>query len=333
MAADKGHIYVLDGWRGISILLVLAAHLLPLGPNSLGLNYTAGASGMALFFTLSGLLITKALLKRQDIPDFLMRRFARIVPLAWLCTIIALIWVNAPLEKWLANLFFYANWPPMQLTAALGPLWSLCVEVQFYIGIAALVLLLGKRGLLVLPLLCIGVTALRMFDGIHIAINTYYRLDEILVGCVLALILANRSCDRLSALISKINPFIIIILFFASCHPEAGFASYFRPYFAALLVGWTLVNGESSLNKIFQNKALVYVATISYALYMIHPLLDHSWLGSGETFEKYLKRPLLFIMLFMLAHISTFHFEHRCIAWAKARSKRISEQKNIKAQI
>ena len=52
---------MLDGWRALSILLVLAAHLLPLGPKSLGLNDAVAPMGMALFFTLSGFLITRFL--------------------------------------------------------------------------------------------------------------------------------------------------------------------------------------------------------------------------------------------------------------------------------
>jgi peptidoglycan/LPS O-acetylase OafA/YrhL len=72
----------LDGWRGISILCVLAAHLLPLGPKAWQLNATAGPMGMALFFTLSGFLITHFLLNHAGVLDFLIRRFFRIVPLA-----------------------------------------------------------------------------------------------------------------------------------------------------------------------------------------------------------------------------------------------------------
>jgi hypothetical protein len=46
---------VLDGLRAISILLVLATHMLPIGPKVLRLNETAGAMGMSLFFSLFGL--------------------------------------------------------------------------------------------------------------------------------------------------------------------------------------------------------------------------------------------------------------------------------------
>ncbi len=51
----------LDGWRAISILGVLAAHMLPLGPSRWGLNALAGDAGMSLFFTLSGFLIASTL--------------------------------------------------------------------------------------------------------------------------------------------------------------------------------------------------------------------------------------------------------------------------------
>src|SRR5260370_7518042 len=74
---------VLDGLRAISILLVLACHLLPLGPKVLRLNETAGAMGMSLFFALSGFLITSGLMKNPQIFEFLVRRLSRILPLAY----------------------------------------------------------------------------------------------------------------------------------------------------------------------------------------------------------------------------------------------------------
>src|SRR5260370_42557576 len=74
---------VLDGLRAISILLVLACHMLPLGPKSLRLNETAGAMGMSLFFALSGFLIASLLMHNDDIVEFLVKRLTRILPLAY----------------------------------------------------------------------------------------------------------------------------------------------------------------------------------------------------------------------------------------------------------
>ena len=68
----------LDGLRATSILLVLACHMLPLGPKVLQLNGAAGAMGMSLFFALSGFLIISVLKNNADVPEFLIRRLTSI---------------------------------------------------------------------------------------------------------------------------------------------------------------------------------------------------------------------------------------------------------------
>ena len=60
-----------------------------------------------------------------------------------------------------------------------------------------------------------------------------------------------------------------------------------------------------------------YLAAISYSLYVIHPVLAASWLGSGDVIEKYAKRPLLFAALVVLAHLSTRYYERRWIAFGR----------------
>ena len=64
---SSARLSVLDGLRGISILLVLGSHTVPLGPKLLRLNDAAGAMGMSLFFALSGFLITSTLLHNADL--------------------------------------------------------------------------------------------------------------------------------------------------------------------------------------------------------------------------------------------------------------------------
>jgi peptidoglycan/LPS O-acetylase OafA/YrhL len=87
-------------------------------------------------------------------------------------------------------------------------------------------------------------------------------------------------------------------------------------------VGATLLRGTSWMARGLQSRRLAYVAAISYALYVAHPLLAHSWLGSGETMVKYAKRPLLVFVLLLVAHLSTFYFEKRWIAIGKRFSAR-----------
>ena len=308
---------VLDGWRGLSILFVLATHLLPLGPKVWRLNETAGPIGMALFFTLSGFLITHFLIHKPDVRRFVIRRFFRIIPIAWLYLLISLPILGASFEQVLPHFLFYANSPPMSFVAGTSHFWSLCVEVQFYVMIAFLFLFLKERALLLMVFVCLAITMLRVYEGVYIAINTYYRIDEILVGLILALAYNGRLGQWLPNFLSWVNPYYILALFLISCHPDSGFMNYFRPYFAAILVGSTLYNPRPSWARFLNLNVLIYLATVSYALYVIHPLLAHTWLGEGDLVEKYAKRPVLFMALFALAHLSTFYYEKYWIGFAK----------------
>ena len=314
---------VLDSWRGISILLVLAAHLMPIGPKELKLNHSAGMLGMAFFFTLSGFLITHFLLNHSSVLDFLIRRFFRIIPLAWLYMALVLYLNQSPIDTWLAHMLFYANYPPKPLIIVTDHMWSLCVEMQFYIGIALMVALLRKRGLYLLPSLCVAITLCRVSNEVYFSVITHYRVDEILVGCSLALIYNNKLGSYGSLFVARVSCPLLLVLLLISCHPNSGFMNYFRPYLAALLVGNTLFNQQSRLVRLLNNRILFYIASISYALYVIHPLLSNTWLGSGDIIEKYTKRPLLFASMFVLGHLSTYYFERRWITLGKQLSEKM----------
>lgn len=327
----KSRFNALDGWRGISILLVLSCHLLPLGPKAWHLNSADGILGMSLFFTLSGFLVTHFLLYQDGIFDFLMRRFFRLLPLAWLYIFIALLVYPVSRDTWFAHLLFYANYPPKPLVANITEhFWSLCVEMHFYIGIAILVAMLKKRGLLLLPVIAIGFTLWRVINGVEISVITHFRIDEILAGSVLALIYDGRLGARLPKFVCKANFYLVLTLLLLASSPFGGVLNYIRPYLAALLVGITLFNPETKVSKFLNNSVLFYLASISYALYVVHPLLAATWLGSGDGIVKYMKRPLLFIAIFSLAHISTFYYEHKMIELGKRLSRHLQLKLKIK---
>lgn len=311
------HVEVLDGWRGASIVLVLAAHLLPIGPRAWQLNFATGVLGMAIFFTLSGFLITSFLLDEPPVLEFLARRFFRIVPLAFLYLAVALALSGASPDAWRAHFLFYANLPPKQLLPLTDHLWSVCVEVQFYLGAALLAAALGARGLLLLPLLCLAATLVRVLNDAHASTITYFRFDEILAGCTLALACHGWLGEKSARFVASIPQWPTLLLLGLSCLMQTEWLNYFRPYLAALLVGSTILNPGSALTGALTNRLLAYLAGISYALYVIHPMLALSWLGSGDIIEKYAKRPLLFAALFVLAHLSTYHYERRWVAFGK----------------
>lgn len=178
---------VLDGLRATSIGLVLAAHMLPLGPKLLQLNYTAGAMGMSLFFALSGFLITSTLLQNSEVYEFLVRRLARILPLVYAYTFIVFTFFVFDPEAAFWTATFLINYLTGYMVDGLNNhLWSLCVEVHFYAAIALVVLFAGKKGLWIVWPACLAITALRIHDGVVIAIQTHLRVDEILSGACVA---------------------------------------------------------------------------------------------------------------------------------------------------
>lgn len=312
----------LDGWRGISIALVLAGHLLPLGPKAFQANHMAAVAGMAIFFILSGFLITHQLSSGMPVKAFLIRRLFRIAPLA--IAILALLFLtgNLSAEELLRLTTFTANLPPTRLGEHTGHYWSLCLEVQFYLFAAIVAASLGRRGLWILFPLGLAVTLYRVSIEAYVDIHTLKRADEILAGASLALLLKSGSKTLRDKIFGIIPWWIIAPVFLASCHPECETLNYFRPYLAMWMVGSTLHTLGTRSNQVFASTTLTYTASISYALYIFHGVLMESWLGTGNSpLEKYLKRPILIAITFLGAHLSTKYFEQTFIEYGKSLSK------------
>jgi peptidoglycan/LPS O-acetylase OafA/YrhL len=155
----------LDGLRAVAILLVLFHHVPHLAG---GVGWTLqdnGRYGVAVFFTISGFLISTLLLREERrngriaLGRFYARRAVRLLPLYYVALgLQAALVFGANLytpenqllfrEKLPGYLLYFSNWLP---TATQGPFfcaWSLAVEEQFYLGFGAL-LLFCRRGLLV----------------------------------------------------------------------------------------------------------------------------------------------------------------------------------------
>jgi peptidoglycan/LPS O-acetylase OafA/YrhL len=317
-----GRLPQLDGWRAISIACVLASHLLPLGPKFLRLNEAAGLLGMNLFFTLSGFLIGSFLLEKPDVSAFAYRRLFRILPLAWLYLAIVLTVLHAPFGVWRANFLFTANYEDPALGYLTGHMWSLCVEIHFYLLAGIAVLLFGRRGLWLFPILLPLVTLTRVVFDDPMSIRTHLRMDDILVGGTLALIVhAPRGISRFA--VFRQPPFLYAALLLVCSMSMFGPALYLRPYAAALLVGSTLAQPTGWLSQRLARPSLAYVARISYALYIIHPAAAHGWFAESSKLVLYLvKRPLTLLITFALAHLSTFYYEERWIKLGRRLSNR-----------
>jgi peptidoglycan/LPS O-acetylase OafA/YrhL len=138
----SGRIAWFDGWRGLSILLVLVGHFM--GETQLGLS----SLGVELFFVLSGRLMADILFaERYPLPAFFKRRISRIFP--GLAVFVLVTWITTAhtgyafkVEAVAAALSFTLNYAIVlhHGVQAIENLWSLCVEehAYLYLGLVAL---------------------------------------------------------------------------------------------------------------------------------------------------------------------------------------------------
>ena len=318
----KERFQVLDGWRGISILLVLATHLLPLGPKIWRLNASTGNLGMSLFFALSGFLITKNLLEHGDIRAFFIRRIFRILPLAYLYLAVVLYFFLANKESILSHFSFAVNYLYSNFFPETLHFWSLCVEIHFYILIGLWFFFWGKRGLAFLPLLFLLANYLTFSTHENGGVKTHLRVHEILAGGVLALILLDKKYEYMRRFIVSIPFYLLIIFLLVTSHVALIEYEWMRSYAAILLVGHSLLTETPLASRVLKSRFLFYIAEISFALYVIHPITIVGWLGSGHGIEKYMKRPLSLGLSFALAHVSTRYFEKYFIRLGKKLAER-----------
>jgi peptidoglycan/LPS O-acetylase OafA/YrhL len=151
---------VLDGYRGLAVLIVVGYHALRLVLEAHDLVH-ADRAPLALwpmgigkftvdaFFVLSGFLIVMAWDRRPEWRPFLGRRARRVLP-AYLVSVVILVPLVAPglLDSW-RSLFLLATlqgYMADHLTASVNvPWWSLTTEVHFYLLVPLLAPVLHRR--------------------------------------------------------------------------------------------------------------------------------------------------------------------------------------------
>jgi peptidoglycan/LPS O-acetylase OafA/YrhL len=150
-----------DGLRAfaaIGVVVVHTAFYAGLPYRSSLATYTARAEiGVSVFFVISGFLLYRpfvvARLSGRSTPDaakFWVRRFFRIVPAYWLALTVAVyvLHVGTVPAGWpgaLSHYLFLQIYFSSQVFTGLGPSWSLCVEVSFYLFLPLYAMVVAAR--------------------------------------------------------------------------------------------------------------------------------------------------------------------------------------------
>jgi peptidoglycan/LPS O-acetylase OafA/YrhL len=272
----------LDGLRAISIACVLLAHLS-------GTRHFVrwdvfelyGNFGVRVFFVISGYLITSLLLKEHEktgsisLRTFYLRRAYRILPAAYAFMLVAIgarwsaiSWPNIlTAVTYTSNYYRDGNW-------ALGHLWSLSVEEQFYLLWPLTLLLFFRRRLWIVGALVIAGPPLRVLFWTlwgHRGLEHPFPvvMDALAAGCALAMIEPHlrRYQDVLRSRWFPIVPGLTVLL------PLLQLASN-RTYQVAGLsvlhlgIALSIQHAVRAQYRALQLGPVVWLGTISYSLYL-----------------------------------------------------------------
>ncbi len=311
----------LDGLRAICIAGVLFIHMPPpSGHPWLEAVRARGWYGVDMFFVLSGFLITWILAVEAeatgtvDLGRFYRARTLRLLPAY--CSIIVLVLAGSRLFRIAEGNAAYrlAHLWPLFLTytlniwmaaTAIWPwgvshFWSLCVEEHFYLSWSAIVKRWGTRRILpfalwALPALAayrsgwylwmnrghLAAPSTAAFFRIYYATDT--RIDAILVGCALALLLRERRLEAMWIRLERAR-WLWPLALVAACATiawvtEERWRIQTFGYTAMALASSTLLAAiflqpQSLLSRFLALRPLVYIGRISYGIYLVHaPLL------------------------------------------------------------
>jgi peptidoglycan/LPS O-acetylase OafA/YrhL len=311
----QSHLPVLDGVRGMAILMVLIFHFWQ-GTSvyhhqfskHVGLLLSLcsiGQKGVDLFFVLSGFLITGILLRTKGSPNyfrnFYARRALRIFPLYYAVVIgclLAGIWFSIPRFSWPKDwwyLLYLQNvgmtfWPGS--VSGPGHFWSLAVEEHFYLFWPLVVLLFNRRNLvwvsLGLTVLAIAIRCIFLRMGYDVFTFTLCRMDALAIGCFLAVLFSHPVYWKSVVSWSRRLVVPVVALLFSSFFVFSGEANTIvqavKYTLFAVMCAFVLVLSLSEgtcnpLPKVFQAFGLRYVGKISYSMYVFHPFIYGHILG------------------------------------------------------
>jgi peptidoglycan/LPS O-acetylase OafA/YrhL len=336
----------LDGLRALSIAIVIISHDAavydPKDPrfNAGWAILANGQIGVAIFFVISGFLITSLLLGewnrngRISLPDFYLRRALRILPpyYAYLLSILLatlLGWIVVPHKEWLASALFYWNYAPFAKSWWLGHTWSLCVEEQFYLIWPLVLVFFGikaARNMAILIVLAAPVVRISTYfllpafrEKLTFFLST--RADALMIGCLLALCASEPRFASLQARVNKAWMPVVCAGFIFVGSP-ALFALFHFNYqmtigysLEALCIGVLLTsvvrNPTVGAARVLNLKPVAYIGVLSYSIYLWQQPFARD---RGTLVTEY---PYNLVIILALALLSFYFIERPALRFRK----------------
>jgi peptidoglycan/LPS O-acetylase OafA/YrhL len=302
----SGRIEGLDGLRALAVLIVFCSHYCAyIFPSRAGLleKVFPGMLGVALFFAISGFLISALLLreyratKHINLKNFYIRRLLRLTPALYIyvaVTFIAYLIVdkNVRVSDFMAALLYVSNYYQMiqHTTLYYMPLWSLAIEEHFYLLFPLFLLTVMRWSPSALVPTLIGLIVLQFFWRFHVASlphmdwrwvysRTDTRLDSLLFGVLLTTLATTAGFERVRAAIasgpSGLFSIALLAISVADRNEIFRMSARYTLQGAALviLIAFIVYNTgriAKFCRRFLEIPILVYIGQISYSLYLWH---------------------------------------------------------------
>jgi len=296
----KGYLPTLDGWRAVAAsgvifyhavhaFWVISDHTFP-SPRFYARSCW-GAYGVDIFFAISGFLICSRLIEefkragRLSLTSFYIRRAFRILPPAIVYLAVLLVLFKSGLAKGqirdlVSSLFFFRNYvPSVQFLEwnNTNHFWSLSVEEHFYLlwpGFLALCGIQRARRLVVPLALSIAVWRLMaphvaIFPNVYLWSRTDVRLDGLLWGCWVALVLDVAEYRQI--LTRYLSPIALAVLGPAllwSILTKSPMGSTAMAFLLPLVLLCTVLHPDSLLGQVLEWAPIRWFGRISYSVYI-----------------------------------------------------------------
>ena len=298
-----GRVPAFDGIRGLAVLLVIWSHigLIRVFPKSW--KPMGGFLGVDAFFVLSGFLITALLLREQvdrarvHFLAFYRRRALRLLPVIVFFGVAHYLFSRdlhfaqgTEHSSLLAMAFYYMNWKAawaLPITPAIGQLWSLAVEEQFYLVWPIVIALLSVRArtrtvllTLVPAILLVELRRAILWDhGVstgRLLIGTDTRADTLLIGALLAHLWVRGELPKrgVSAAAWVCTAFLAVCVLRCSPNSPFLFAGGFTLVAVAVaVILLAVLDTNWAAARALAARPIRAVGRVSYGLYVWHPLV------------------------------------------------------------
>ncbi|WP_439366573.1 acyltransferase family protein [Bradyrhizobium sp. DASA03005] len=280
--------------RGIAALLVVCGHAVSARPDMVGYELAEGAltilaSGVDVFFVISGFIIATTAAAQRNPWNFVFRRAVRIYPVYWLALLAAFAssyWIAlAPGERPALDVgtifaWTYPNW-------YIGPAWSLAFELHFYAAVA-IILAIKPNRLFEILFAWLAMVIVALYFRIQLGICSHPLVLEFGAGVGIAYLLISRGLRFSLGVVACSAGLFFAGWYWIFVHgaTDPQFARVPTYGLGAGLLIHAVVSAEIEGRSF--SPVLQFLGKISYSLYMVHyPLVkwianfDGPWLLSA----------------------------------------------------